>query len=194
MDPGVERYLQDDDRWRAELKRLRAVLLDCGLTEQFKWRKPAYSYADGNVAVLMRYKEFAALNFLKGVLLEDPDNALVAPGENSQAARQMRFTSVGEIAEREVSLRGFVAQAIELEKAGRKVEFKAKRDLTLPDELVERFDEVPSLKSAFEALSPGRQRAYVLHIAGAKQPATRVARVAKCEPRILAGKGMNDPE
>lgn len=194
MDPGVERYLQDDDRWRAELKRLRAVLLDCGLTEQFKWRKPAYSYADGNVAVLMRYKEFAALNFLKGVLLEDPDIALVAPGENSQAARQMRFTSVEEIAEREVSLRGFVAQAIELEKAGRKVEFKAKRDLTLPDELVERFDEVPSLKSAFEALTPGRQRAYVLHIAGAKQPATRAARVAKCEPRILAGKGMNDPE
>jgi uncharacterized protein YdeI (YjbR/CyaY-like superfamily) len=194
MDPGVEVYLREDEPWSEELRRLRSILLDCGLSERFKWRKPAYGWAEGNVAVLMRYKEFAALNFLKGVLLADPDGALVAPGENSQAARQLRFTSVAEIDVREALLRAFVGQAIELEKAGRKVDFKAKRELTLPDELLARFTEKPQLKTAFEALTPGRQRAYVLYISTAKQPATRSARVARCEPRILAGKGMNDPD
>ena len=191
---NADAYLRSTDSWRDELDRLRAILLDCGLTEQLKWRKPCYSFQQGNVAVLMRYKDFAAVNFLKGALLEDPAGVLVAPGENSQAARQLRFTSVEQIAEREADMRVFVGQAIALEKAGVKVDFKAKRELTLPDELLEKFDELPALKTAFEALTPGRQRAYVLHISTAKQSSTRASRVERCTQRILDGKGLNDPD
>jgi uncharacterized protein YdeI (YjbR/CyaY-like superfamily) len=194
MNPEVDVYFRSTATWGHELAKLRAILLDCGLTEQLKWRKPCYTFQQGNVAVLMRYKEFVALNFLKGALLEDPDGVLVAPGENSQAARKLRFTSVREVTEREPALRAFLGRAIELEKAGVKVNFKAKRELTLPDELLEKFDELPALKPAFEALTPGRQRAYVLHISGAKQSSTRASRVERCVQRILDGKGLHDPD
>lgn len=194
MDPEVDAYLRSSDRWRDELEKLRAILLGCGLSEQLKWRKPCYTFQQGNVAVLMRYKEFAALNFLKGTLLEDPAGVLIAPGENSQAARQMRFTSVREITEREPALRAFIGKAMEVEKAGLKVDFKAKKELTLPAELLEKFDELPPLKAAFESLTPGRQRAYVLHFSTAKQSSTRASRVERCVQRILDGKGLNDPD
>ena len=192
MHPDVDAYLRSTGRWQDALTRLRSILLDTELTETLKWRRPCYTFDGGNVAMLGGLKEYCVLGFLKGALLEDPDGVLTAPGKDSQSMRQLRITHVEQVAELEPAVRDFVGQAIAIERAGLKIDRKASRELVIPDELAQKFTEMPALKTAFEALTPGRRRGYVLHIEGAKRPETRVARIDRCAPRILEGKGMND--
>lgn len=177
--------------WTEELKQLRRIVLDCGLHEGFKWSQPCYQYQKSNILIVTAFKEYAALAFFKGALLGDPDGILVAPGENSQSARQIRFTNTKDIIEMEPILRAYIYEAIEVEKAGLKVDFKKKPD-PLPEELLSKFDEMPALKHAFEALSPGRQRGYILHFSQAKQSNTRVSRIEKHIEKILNNKGINN--
>lgn len=174
------------------MKKLRAIVLDCGLAEELKWRAPCYTFQDGNVVIIQGFKEYCALMFFKGALLKDAKGVLVKPGENTQAGRQIRFSSVREIAAMEPTLKAYIREAVEVEKAGLKVKVKKKRNFVIPDELRQKFAELPALKTAFGALTPGRQRAYVLYFSAAKQPKTRESRVAKCARQILAGKGLND--
>lgn len=190
--PKVDAYVSRAERWRDQTEALRAILIDSGLDEELKWGKPCYTFQGRNVAIIQGFKRHCALMFFKGALLEDRDGVLVKQGENSQAAMRMEFTAVGQVSEMEATLRAYLAEAIEVEKAGLKVDFKEKRALVFPDELMDAFDENPDLRAAFDALTPGRQRAYNLHFSGAKKSATRAARIAKCTPRILEGKGLND--
>jgi uncharacterized protein YdeI (YjbR/CyaY-like superfamily) len=190
--PVVDEYLRTAPRWREEMEKLREILFSCGLTEDLKWGKPCYLFQDGIVAIVIAFKEYCALSFFKGTLLKDPQGILVKPGENSQASRQIRFNSLSDILSMEELVKAYVLEAIEVEKAGLKVEFKESAELVLPEELIAKFDEIPALKTAFEALTPGRQRAYVLHFSGAKQSKTRVSRIEKYIPQILAGKGLDD--
>lgn len=187
----VEAFFSQAKTWRQELEALRAILLECPLSEDFKWRSPCYTFQGGNVATLWGFKEDCALSFFKGVLLKDPEGILVAPGENSRSVRMVRFTGVAEIADKQPVLKDYIREAIAVEKAGLKVEFR-KDDLDRPQELVERLDADPALKAAFEALTPGRQRGYLLHFSQPKQSKTRVSRIAKAAPRILDGKGLHD--
>lgn len=179
-------------RWQDEMKRLRALVLECGLTEEVKWGVPCYTFEKANVVLISALKEYCAISFLKGALLEDPDQLLTKPGENTQAARLIRFTSVQQVVAAEKTLRDFVRRAIEVERQGKKFDFSAKDELVIPEELRRKFEEMPELESAFAALTPGRQRGYVLHFSAAKQSKTREARIEKCVPSILAGKGMHD--
>jgi uncharacterized protein YdeI (YjbR/CyaY-like superfamily) len=190
-DPRVEAFFAGAQRWQAELAALRAILLGCPVTEEFKWRAPCYTFRGANVATLWGLRDACGLGFFKGVLLKDPAGALVAPGENSRSVRVARFTSTAGIAAAEAVLTDYVREAVEVEKAGLKVALGT-RDPDLPAELTDRLAADPALKAAFAALTPGRRRGYVLHFSGAKQPATRTARIARCAPRILAGKGMHD--
>ncbi len=179
-------------KWQPEMKKLGATLRSCGLTEALKWGKPCYGFGGRNVAILQPFKEHCAVMFFKGALMKDPKKVLVAPGENSQAGRRIEFTSAKEIVAAERLLRAYVDEAIALEKSGKKIDFKQKRELSLPEELTAKLKQDPKLAAAFRALTPGRQRAYVMFFAGAKQSATRTARVEKFIPRILSGKGMTD--
>lgn len=190
--PKVDAYIARAKIWQAETKKLRAILLDAKLDEDLKWGKPCYAYRGSNLAIIQGFKDQCSVMFFKGSLLRDPRGVLVAPGENSQAARRMQFTSVGEITRREPELRAFVDQAVKVEQAGLKVAFTEKRQLVLADELVEKLDADPDLAEAFHGLTPGRQRAYNLFFTAAKQSKTRASRVEKCIPRILAGKGLAD--
>ncbi len=190
--PEVDAFVGRAKAWQAETKKLRAILLDCGLCEELKWGKPCYTHQGNNLAIIQGFKQHCAVMFFKGSLLKDPAGQLVRPGEHSQAGMRLEFTSVKRVNELEPALRRFVAQAIRLEQAGAKVDFKAKHELTLPDELSSRLKGDPALAAAFRALTPGRRRAYAMHFSGAKQPATRAARIEKCVGRILAGKGLND--
>lgn len=189
--PKVEAFFASEGRWRAELAALRAILLDGPLTEVFKWRSPCYTFMDGNVATVWGFRDDCVLGFFKGVLLKDPAGILVPPGENSRAVRIVRFSSLDQIAGAEPLLKDYIHQAVEVEKAGLKVELP-KDDLDLPDELIARLDKDPVFRAAFEALTPGRQRGYALHFSQPKQSATRVSRIEKCVPKIFAGKGMHD--
>lgn len=191
-DPKVDAYLKQSETWQRELRKLRTIALASGLTETLKWRQPCYTFEGGNVAVLHRFKDFCAIGFLKGSLLEDPEGLLVAPGEHSQAMRRLQFTSVSDITRMEQTVKAYVQAAIAAERSGLKVAFKAKQELKLPEELKDAFSQNPKLKKAFNALTPGRQRAYVLHFSGAKQSKTRTARIDKHTERILEGKGLND--
>ena len=191
MNAKVEIFYARDGRWRDELAALRAILLACPLTEDFKWRSPVYTAHGGNVATVWGLKDNAALSFFKGVLLRDPEGILLAPGENSRSVRMVKFTGLAEIAAMEAVLKDYIREAVENEKAGRKVDFP-KDDLDYPEELVDRLDGDPDFRTAFEALTPGRQRGWVLHFSGAKQSATRASRIEKAAPRILAGRGMHD--
>ncbi|TNF20541.1 MAG: hypothetical protein EP318_10465 [Rhodobacteraceae bacterium] len=177
--------------WQDEMSALRRILLAAPLTEAFKWRAPVYTAHGRNVAILWNFKAHCALGFFKGVLLDDPQGLLVAPGENSRSARMIPFTSVAEIAAREAAVTVFIAQAVENARAGLKVDLP-KDDLEMPEELVARLEADPDLQAAFEALTPGRQRGYILQISGAKQSKTREARIDKWAPRILEGKGLHD--
>ncbi|MCZ7645727.1 MAG: DUF1801 domain-containing protein [Planctomycetota bacterium] len=177
--------------WRPELKALRRILLDCGLTEERKWKMPCYTHGQRNVVILAAFKDYCALSFFKGALLKDPQGLLTKPGENSQAARQIRFTKAGEIARLAPALKAYIREAIDVEAAGLKVAFK-KNPEPVPAELQAQLDAHSALKKAFEALTPGRQRGYILFISGAKQSQTRAARAEKCAPRILKGKGLNE--
>lgn len=179
-------------RWQAEGRALRAILLDTPLDEAFKWRQPVYVLGGENVAIFHAMKECCGISFFRGALLNDPEGLLVAPGPNSQAARQFRFTSLDEVERHVAAIRAYVAEAIALHEAGEKVDFTAKRDLALPEELVAALDTDPAFAEAWHALTPGRQRGYVLFISGAKKSETRAGRVEKWREAILAGKGMHD--
>jgi len=189
---GIDAFYDGEMRWRDELLALRKILLDCGLVETFKWRSPCYTAGTGgNVALVWGFKDSATLGFFKGVLLADPQCLLAAPGENSRSSRVMRFTSTAEIAEREAAIRDLVAEATALEEAGAKVDLP-KDDLAYPDELVGALGQDPELRAAFEALTPGRRRGYLLHFSQPTQSGTRRSRIDRNRDRILAGKGMHD--
>jgi uncharacterized protein YdeI (YjbR/CyaY-like superfamily) len=186
----VDVVLSKAKKWREEMEALRGIVLDCGLTEELKWYQPCYTFEKTNVAIIGGFKDCCVLSFFKGALLKDARGILSKPGENTQSARMIRFTSVREITEMEPVLKAYIQEAVEVEKAGLKVEFK--KELVLPAELQSKLDGMPALKKSFTALTPGRQRAYVLYFSAPKQSKTREARVEKCVRRILEGKGMND--
>lgn len=189
-DAKVEAFYGKVGPWKEEAAALRAILRETPLTEEFKWRGPCYTYGGGNIVTVWRMKDKCALGFFKGVLLSDPDRLLAAPGENSRSMRVAGFTSVAQIGEKKAALTACIAEAIEKEKAGLKVDLP-KDDFDPPPELTEALESDPELKKAFEALTPGRQRGYILHFSGAKQSATRTSRIDKARPRILQGKGIS---
>ena len=173
------------------MKELRKIVLDCQLTEELKWGKPCYTFRDGNVVILQGFKEFCALLFCKGALLNDSRGILKKPGANTQAARRIPFSNVGEIVALRPVLKAFIREAIAAEKAGLEVAFKTNPE-PIPEELQAKLDEIPAFKTAFAALTPGRQRGYILYFSAPKQSKTRESRVARCLPQILKGKGLND--
>jgi uncharacterized protein YdeI (YjbR/CyaY-like superfamily) len=191
MNPKVDGYLRKAKKWQEEFKKLRMIILDCQLTEELKWGKPCYSFQKSNIVIIQGFKEFCALLFCKGALLNDANGILKKPGESTQAARRIRFTNVREIVEMEPILKAYIHEAIEAEKAGLKVNFK-KNPEPVPEELQNKLDEIPALKTAFNALTPGRQRGYILYFSAPKQSKTRESRVEKCMQQILNGKGLND--
>ena len=193
MNPKVDAYLKKLTKWREEAGRLRAILLGFPLVEELKWGKPCYAFNDSNLLLIMGFNDYCILMFCKGALLRDAKGILVAAGPNTQAARQIRFTNVGEIVRMEATLKAYIREAIEAEKAGLKVKYKSVSEFTVPDEFRKALEATPALEAAFAALTPGRQRAYLLHFSSAKQSKTRESRIAKCAPRILGGKGMDDP-
>jgi uncharacterized protein YdeI (YjbR/CyaY-like superfamily) len=189
--PRLDAYFAKARPWRDEMAALRAIVLDCPVVEEIKWRQPCYTYDGANVAIIGAFKAFCTLSFFKGVLLKDPENILVAPGENTRSGRLVKITGLGEIAPLEPVLKRYVLEAIEVEKAGLTVEFR-KDDLDPPEELVRALEEDPALQAAFEALTPGRRRGYILHFSQPKQSASRTARIARARPRIFDGKGFNE--
>ena len=192
MNPKVDAILGKAEKWQEEFTKLRRIALSCPLTEELKWGQPCYSPEGANVVLIHGFKEYCALLFFKGALLKDANGILVRQTENVQSARQIRFTSVKEITKLEPVLKAYIREAIEVEKAGMEVEFKKTSEFTVPEEFEKTLKGNVNLKKAFEALTPGRQRAYLLHFAGAKQSKTREARIEKCVPLILSGKGLND--
>ncbi|EGY02218.1 hypothetical protein AZA_69613 [Nitrospirillum viridazoti Y2] len=190
--PKVDAYVEKAGKWREEVAKLRAIALDCPLVEDFKWGHPCYTSDGANIVLIHGFKEYCALLFFKGALMTDPNGILIQQTENVQAGRQIRFTNSGEIAQLAPTLKAYILEAISVEKAGLKVDFKPTREFAVPGEFQERLDTDTALKAAFEALTPGRQRGYLLHFASAKQAKTRVARIEKCTPLILAGKGLDD--
>lgn len=192
MNPQVDAFLKKIKQWREEITLLRAIALDCGLTEEFKWNKPAYSHEGALVLVLGDFKNYCLIMFRKGVLLKDPKKLLVKAGENTQSMLQMRFTSAADIKAQKATIKAYILEAIAVEKAGLEVKFKTITEHAVPAELEAKFKKEPKFEKAFRALTPGRQRAYLIHFSSAKQAATRESRIEKCAPRILAGKGMSD--
>ncbi|MFT7826186.1 YdeI/OmpD-associated family protein [Priestia megaterium] len=192
MNPKVDEFLTKAKKWKEEYETLRKIVLDCELTEDCKWMNPCYTFEKKNIVLMHGFKEYCALLFPKGALLQDSHGILIQQTENVQGARQIRFTNVQEIAEKEAVLKAYIYEAIEVEKAGLKVKAKKPEELIIPEELQYKFDEIPALKTAFTTLTPGRQRAYILHFSAAKQSKTRESRVEKCIPNILNGKGLND--
>ena len=180
------------NNWQQELAKLREIIVDCGLSEELKWRVPCYTFQKGNIVLISAFKEYCALTFFKGALLKDANGILIQQTENVQAARQMRFTDVREIVAMEPTLRAYIDEAIAVEKAGLEVHYKKTSEFIIPEEFQHKLTENPALKTAFAALTPGRQRAYLLHFSAPKQSKTREARVAKCMQQILNGKGLND--
>lgn len=192
MNPRLDVFFAKAKKWQAEMEKLRIIVLECPLTEELKWYQPCYTYGGNNVLIISGFKEYCALNFFKGALLGDPEGILIRPGKNTQSGSQIRFTNLQQIAEMEDILKRYVYEAIEAEKAGLKVQYKKTEEFAVPVEFQSRLDEYPALKTAFESLTPGRQRAYLLHFGAPKQSGTRSARVDKNIPRILGGKGLND--
>ena len=192
MNPKVDGFSRNAKRWREEFEKLRMVCLDCGLTEGLKWGKPCYTFQNSNIVLIHGFKDYCALLFFKGALLKDAKGILVQQTENVQAARQIRFTNVREIVETEPVLKAYIKEAIEVEKAGLEVDYKKTSEFVIPEEFQNRLDESPSLKTAFAALTPGRQRGYILYFSAAKQSKTRESRVEKWMQQILKGKGLND--
>ena len=190
--PKVDAYLSKAKQWREEFKKLRMIILESPLTEELKWGKPCYSFQDSNIVIIQGFKEFCALLFCKGALLKDTEDILIQQTENVQAARQIRFTHVREIVKMEPILKAYVYEAIEVEKAGLEVNFKKTAEFIIPKEFQNKLDKIPALKTTFKALSPGRQRAYILYFSAPKQSKTRESRVEKCMQQILNGKGLND--
>jgi uncharacterized protein YdeI (YjbR/CyaY-like superfamily) len=192
MNPKVDAYFSKLKQWQEELEQLRSIILDCGLTEELKWGSPCYTYDEKNVVILGGFKNNCVISFLKGVLLSDTDKLLVAPGENSQSARIIRFTNVKEIVKLKKTIKAYIYEAVEVDKVGLKVDMEKSKNFELPNELLSKFKTQPKLKNAFQSLTPGRQRAYVMFFSDSKNSNTREARIEKYTKRILDGKGMND--
>ena len=192
MNPKVDIYISKNDRWQEEMIKLRQIMLDCDLIEELKWGVPCYMYGKSNVAILHGFKEYCAILFVKGALLQDADGILIRQSENVQAGRQVRFSHVSQIVALETTLNAYVYEAIVIEKEGLKVSMKKSSDYAVPEEFQNQLNESATLRTAFEALTPGRQRAYLLYFGAPKQSKTREARVEKCIAQILDGKGLND--
>jgi uncharacterized protein YdeI (YjbR/CyaY-like superfamily) len=192
MNPKVDWYFIKAEKWQEEIKKLRMIILDCQLTEELKWGVPCYTFQKSNIVLIHVFKEYCALLFFKGALLNDANGILNKIGENTQAGRQIRFTNVREIVEMETILKAYIYEAIEVEKAGLKVNFKKTTEFIIPEEFQNKLDEIPALKTAFDALTPGRQRAYILYFSAPKQSKTRESRVEKCMQQILNGKGLTE--
>jgi len=192
MNPKVDGFLRKAKKWKEEFEKLREIVLDCELTEDFKWMHPCYTYENKNIVLIHGFKAYCALLFHKGALLKDTHGILIQQTENVQAARQIRFTNVQEIVEMADVLKTYIRAAIEVEKSGVEVDFKKHGEYAVPEEFKTKLDDIPELKTAFEALTPGRQRAYLLHFSQPKQSKTRESRVEKYMGQILEGKGLND--
>lgn len=190
--PKIDPFFRKAKRWKEEFEKLRMIVLDCGLTEDYKWMHPCYTFENKNIVLIHGFKEYCALLFHKGALLKDPHGILVQQTENVQAARQIRFANVQEIVDMEPVLKDYIHEAIEVEKAGLKVNFKKTEELVIPEEFQKKLDEDPALKTAFEALTPGRQRQYIFYFSQPKQSKTRESRVEKYMEQILNGKGLRD--
>jgi uncharacterized protein YdeI (YjbR/CyaY-like superfamily) len=192
MNPKVDVCFNKAKRWQKESKKLRTIVLDCGLAEELKWGQPCYTFQKKNIVLIHGFKEYCALLFFKGALLKDPKGVLIQQTKNVQAGRQIRFTQVREIVAMAPVLKAYIREAIEVEKAGLKVKLRETSDFNVPEEFQNKLDEIPALRIAFDALTPGRQRAYLFYFSAAKQSQTRQSRVEKCMQRILNGKGLND--
>lgn len=190
--PMVDAVLFKATQWKKEFEKLRKIALACGLTEELKWGQPCYTLDKANIVLIHGFKGYCALLFFKGALMKDPDKILILQTENVQSARQIRFTSVKEITAMSAVLTGYIHEAIEVEKSGRKVTLKKTAEFAVAEEFQKKLDENPALRTAFDALTPGRQRGYLLHFSSAKQSKTREARIEKCLPKILDGKGLDD--
>jgi uncharacterized protein YdeI (YjbR/CyaY-like superfamily) len=191
MEPKVDKYLSTTRNWPEVQKKLRTVVLECGLTEELKWGKPCYTHQGKNIVVIQGFKEYCALLFLKGFLLNDPEGILVMTGENTRVGRQIRFTDVREIVRLKAALKAYIYEAIEVEKAGLKGNLKMDPK-PIPEEFQKELDAIPALKKAFDTLTPGRQRAYIFYFSAPKLSKTRASRVEKCKKQMLKGKGLND--
>lgn len=192
MNPKVDWYFNKTEQWQEEVKELRRIVLECHLAEELKWGCPCYTYEKSNIVLIHVFKDYCAFLFFKGALMKDPEGILIQQTANVQSARQVRFTGLKEIKELEKALKAYIYQAVEVTESGEKVAFKKTTEFPVPDELKARFKELPALKTAFEALTPGRQRAYLLHFSQPKQAKTRESRIEKCVDQILDGKGLND--
>jgi uncharacterized protein YdeI (YjbR/CyaY-like superfamily) len=190
--PEVDGYLRRAKKWKEEFEKLRTIILGCGLTEEVRWGCPCYTFETRNVVLIHGFKEYCALLFFKGVLLKDAEGILIQQTENVQAARQIRFTNIREIKEMERTIKAYIHEAVEVEKAGLEVTYKRTSGFKMPEEPKNKLDEIAALKTAFNVLTPGRQRGYILYFSAAKQSKTRETRVEKCMPQILNGKGLND--
>jgi uncharacterized protein YdeI (YjbR/CyaY-like superfamily) len=190
--PKVDAFLSKQKNWKDEFEKLRTIILASGLTEELKWGTPCYTFENRNVVLMHGFKEYCALLFFKGALLKDPDGILIRQTANVQSSRQIRFTSVQEIVKMKATLKAYVNEAIEIEKAGLKVNFKETSEFAVPEEFQNKLEESAALKKAFRALTPGRQRAYLLYFSTPKQSKTRESRIEKSTPQILAGKGLDD--
>ncbi len=192
MNQKVDWFFNKDSKWQQEYQKLRTIVLDCGLTEELKWGVPCYTFQKSNIVLIHGFKEYCALLFHKGVLLSDTNGILIQQTENVQAARQIRFKDIREIEKLKSIINSYIFEAIEVEKAGLEVKLKATSEFKIPDEFQKKLNEFPELKSAFEALTPGRQRGYLLHFSQPKQSKTRESRIKKCTDKIFSGKGLND--
>ncbi|HAY3552332.1 YdeI/OmpD-associated family protein [Elizabethkingia meningoseptica] len=192
MNPKTDFFFDQSEKWQKEFEKLRAIILDTGLDEELKWGCPCYTYHGRNIVLIHGFKEYCAILFFKGALLNDTGKILIQQSENVQAARQIRFTNQEEISKLEKEIRLYVYEALEVEKSGVKVPMKTTKEFEIAEEFQHKLNTDTILKEAFEALTPGRQRAYLLYFSSAKQPKTRESRIEKCIPQILTGKGLND--
>ena len=192
MNPKVDFYFSKAEKWQKEFEKLRMIILDCGLTEELKWGCPCYTFQNTNIVLIHGFKEYCAVLFFKGALLNDPNGILIQQTKNVQSARQIRFTNVKEIVKMEKILKAYIYEAIEVEKAGLKVKLKKTSEYKIPEEFQKKLDKTPALKTAFHALTPGRQRAYIFYFSQPKQSKTRESRVEKYMKQILNGKGLDD--
>ncbi len=192
MNPKVDFFFDKATKWQKEYEQLRTIILDCGLTEELKWGCPCYTFQKNNIVLIHGFKEYCALLFFKGALLHDAKSVMIQQTENVQAGRQIRFTNVREITKMKTTLKAYVYEAIEVEKAGLKVNFKKTSEYNIPEEFQNKLNKHAALKTAFQALTPGRQRAYIFYFSQPKQSKTRESRIEKCMQQILNGKGLND--
>ena len=190
--PKVDWFFDKAEKWKKEFEKLRTIILDCGLDEDLKWGQACYTFEERNIVLMHGFKEYCALLFFKGALLNDPESILIQQTENVQSARQIRFINFKEIVEKERIIKAYIYEAIEVERAGLQVKLKKTSDFKVPEEFQKKLDKKPALKKAFEALTPGRQRAYIFHFSQPKLSKTREQRVEKYIPQILEGKGLND--